>query len=308
MKTTLKLKMLIPALLLFWTGCNTLSPDGSDLTDEEIEIASQIIAESLADQSGGMLSSLYDALSTIEEDRISYGRDGNASFQPRDGAPSIQNMGNANGRGVERGYVAYYNPETGQHIVSFTRSVVNPAVSMSQTVRNVYIYTDEDGNFLEFPARQRELIAAISFIGQRTGTQQGPVRQATSTRTDTLFVSGLQGSSDTVSLEGVHYHEGSATMTLRRAEREAQRTFSNSFRMEDVRIDKATVRENGNLENGVTGLISYRLIMRSVKANGDTESRDIQGFIELEGDGTALLRFGGVSNLFRIVLSTGEVN
>lgn len=311
MKTTLKLKMLIPALLLFWTGCNTLSPDANELTDEEIEIASQIIAESLSDQSGGMLSSFYDALSVVGQDGISYGDRGNTSVMfrpPATGAPVNPNPGNANGRGAERNFTVNYNPLTGQHTVSFTRSFSGPAVTMSHTVRSAYIYTDVDGNFIEFPARQRDAIASIAFVGQRIGTQQGPVRQSTSTRIDTLFVTGLAGSSATITLDGFHQHEGSASVVVGRAMQSAQRSFTNTFRMEDVRIDKATVRESGSLESGVTGLISYKLTMRHVKPNGEVEDRDIQGVIELDGDGTALLRFGGVSNLFRIVLATGEIN
>lgn len=309
MKTTFKYALLMPAMLLFWVGCNTLSPDGTDLTDEEIQIAAQIVAESLADESGGMLSSFYDALSTIGQDGISYGSGGEMSFQfgPGTGGPHV-GPGNANGRGIEREFNAVYNPETGEHIVRFLRSVSNGRVTMTQTVSNTYIYRDVDGGFLEFPRRTRDQIASITFFGRRTGSQTGPVRQATSTRTDTLFVSGLLADSPAVLLDGVHYHEGRATVIVDRSMRSAQRSFSNVFRLEDVRIDKAIVRENGNLENGVTGLISYSLSMNHTKPNGETETRDIQGVIELDGDGTALLRFGGVSNIFRIALATGEID
>lgn len=304
--------MLIPALLLFWTGCNTLSPDGTDLTDEEIEIAAQIVAESLADQSGGMLSSLYDALSTVDRDGISYGDGAATSFQFGPGAGNGPgnpgNPVNANGRGVEREFNAVYLPETGEHVIRFLRSFTNGRVTMTQTVSNTYIYQDSEGGFLEFPRRSRDQIATISFYGRRTMSQVGPVRQATSTRVDTLFVSGLLSTSASLNLDGVHHAEGVATVDLSRAERTVQRSFSNVFRMEDVRIDKATVRENGNLENGVTGLISYRLTMTRTNSNGEVEEKDIEGVIELEGDGTALLRFGSVENLFRIALSTGEVN
>lgn len=309
MKTTFKYALLMPAMLLFWVGCNTLSPDGTDLTDEEIQIAAQIVAESLADESGGMLSSFYDALSTVGQDGISYGSGGEMSFQfgPGAGTPPIA-PGNANGRGIEREFNAVYNPETGEHIVRFLRSVNNGRVTMTQTVSNTYIYRDVDGGFLEFPRRTRDQIASITFFGRRTGSQTGPVRQATSTRTDTLFVSGLLADSPAVLLDGVHYHEGRATVVVDRSMRSAERSFSNVFRLEDVRIDKAIVRDNGNLENGVTGLISYSLSMNHTKPNGETETRDIQGVIELDGDGTALLRFGGVSNIFRIALATGEID
>lgn len=309
MKTTFKYALLMPAILLFWVGCNTLSPDGTDLTDEEIQIAAQIVAESLADESGGMLSSFYDALSTVGQDGISYGPRVTMSFHIDSEAPSLTMApGNANGRGIEREFNAVYNPETGEHIVRFLRSVNNGRVTMTQTVSNTYIYRDVDGGFLEFPQRTRDQIASITFFGRRTGSQTGPVRQATSTRTDTLFVSGLLADSPAVLLDGVHYHEGRATVIVDRSMRSAQRSFSNVFRLEDVRIDKAIVRENGNLENGVTGLISYSLSMNHTKPNGETETRDIQGVIELDGDGTALLRFGGVSNIFRIALATGEID
>jgi len=301
---------MLPAALLLWSGCNTLSPENEELTDEEIEIASQIIAESLSDQSGGMLSSFYDALSTVDDSGITYGSasEVSASLQqgPFNGQPP-RNPGNANGRGAERNYSVVYNPETGEHTVTFTRGVQNAVVSNAQSVTNVYIYTDADGNFIEFPGEQRDLIESIAFTGLRSGEFAGPVRQSTATRTDTLFVTGLSTASTIVSLDGVHYNEGSASVTLPRAERTAERSFSNVFRMEDVRIDKAVVQENGTLEEGVTGLISYRLTMTQTKFNGETEEKDIEGVIELDGDGTALLRFGSVSNIFRIGLYSGEV-
>ncbi|MCH8496829.1 MAG: hypothetical protein LAT57_14510 [Balneolales bacterium] len=309
MKTFPKLYFLLPAVLLFWTGCNTLSPDANDLTDEEIEIASQIITESLTDQSGGMLTSLYDALSNVSAEGIRYD-DGSTTIRER---PNItpgqkpENPGQANGRGAERDFTASYNPETGEHLVRFTRSFQGPVVTMSQTVQTVYIYTDVDGNFLEYPRRQRDQIESIAFSSQRNGTQTSPRRNARSSRADTLLITGISSASASLSLDGVHQHSGEMSINLPRAERSVERAFTNRFAMQDIRIDKAIVRENGNLEEGVTGIITYSLKMVN-NINGELKEREVEGVIEMNGDGTALLRFSKVDDIFNIALYSAETN
>ncbi|MGF1671347.1 MAG: hypothetical protein ACFCU6_12930, partial [Balneolaceae bacterium] len=72
----------------------------------------------------------------------------------------------------------------------------------------------------------------------------------------------------------------------------------------DVKIDKALVIENGNLEEGVTGFMRYELI-KSHTVNGETREKTVSGSIEFEGDGTALLRFDRAGKLFRIALKNG---
>lgn len=302
MKTTIHRYLLIPALLLAYTACNSLDPHADDFTDEELQIASQIIGESLSEESGGFMSTIYDALSNVEQDRMVYGGERRKEILYRPEAP---NNGPGNGRGSESEYNASYNPETGEHIVSFRRSHQGPNQTITLSVLNKYIYTDIDGAFLEFPRRQSDQIETIDFKGVRQGTNTTLRRSSSFTRSDTLLISGISTASEELTLEGVHRGEGRMEVNLPRLERSQERSYLNRFVFQDIRIDKALVQENGSLEEGVTGLITYELKMKNT-VNGETRERDISGVIELTGDGTALLRFNRVSQFFVIGLRSGE--
>jgi hypothetical protein len=222
----------------------------------------------------------------------------------------MQNMandpGNGPGRGGERNFSADYNPETGEHIVSFDRSFDGPNLTKSLSVLNKYVFTDINSEFLAFPRRDNDMIETIDYKGMRTGSFETERRTSSFTRIDTMFASGLSDESAILTLDGKHNGSGQMTVTLPRMDRSGERTFDVQFDFQNIQIDKAIVRENGNLEEGITGLITYN--MQMVKTtNGDTTERSLTGTIELTGDGTALLRFNRFRKTFRIAMRDGSV-
>jgi len=281
-------------------GCNTVNSSEPDISDEELEIAGEIIGASLSEQQDGVLSSVYDAFSTISQTGISYV--GTATTMQKTSADSA----NRPGRGVERNFSANYNPETGEHTVSFNRSFEGPNLTKSLSVLNKYIFTGVGGEFLEFPRRQSEMIETIDYKGLRTGSSETRRRSASFTRIDTLFASGLSNESAILTLDGKHNGEGMMTVTLPQLERSGERTFEVEFNFQNIQIDKAIVRENGNLEEGITGLITYDMQMIRTR-DGDTTEKSLSGTIELTGDGSALLRFDRFRKTFRIAMSDGSL-
>jgi len=290
------------ALLLLFAGCNTINPSSEELSEEEIEMAGVIIAESLSEERGGFIHSLYDAFSEVSEDRIRYQESSNVTAKTTE-----NNSTDDTGRGSESEYNAQYNPETGEHIIAFRRSFQGPFVTKTLSVLNKYIFTDLDGEFLQYPRRQSSQIETIDFKGMKSGTVSTERRSSSFSRTDTLFTTGVSSASSILSLEGNHHGEGEMTANLRRANQITQRSYRVQFEFQNVQVDKEIVKENGNLEEGITGIISYRLHMQS-RTNGESRESHVSGIVELTGDGTALMRFDRIQKTFQIALRNGTIN
>jgi len=289
----------LAATTLFY-GCNTVNSTEPDISEEELEIAGEIIGASLSEEQDGVLSSVYDAFSTISQTGISYS--GTAATMQKASADSADRPG----RGFERNFSVDYNPETGEHTVSFDRSFEGPNLEKSMSVLNTYIFTDVNQEFLEFPRRDSEMIETIDFKGMRTGSTETERRSSSFTRTDTLFASGISNESAILTIDGKHNGEGQMSVELPRLERSGERTFEVQFEFQNIQIDKAIVRENGNLEEGITGLITYSMEMTKTK-DGDTREKSLSGTIELTGDGSALLRFNRFKKTFLIRLRDGVI-
>ncbi len=289
----------LAASTLFY-GCNTVNSTEPDISEEELEIAGEIIGASLSEEQDGVLSSVYDAFSNVSQTGISYA-DPNMTMQ-KSSAGSMDRPG----RGGEKNYSVDYNPETGEHTVSFDRSFEGPNLEKSMSVLNTYIFTDVDQEFLEFPRRDSEMIETIDFKGMRTGSAETERRSSSFTRTDTLFASGISNESAILTIDGKHNGEGQMSIELPRLERSGERTFEVEFIFQNIQIDKAIVRENGNLEEGITGLITYSMEMTKTK-DGDTREKSLSGTIELTGDGSALLRFDRFKKTFLVRLRDGMI-
>jgi hypothetical protein len=299
MKTDKSILIIVAALMLaFFYSCDTVNTTEQEISEEELEIAGEIIAESLSEQRGGFLSSVYDAFSQVEQDGIRY----SAS---QEGA--AKSTASTAGRGSESEYNAEYNPETGEHIISFRRSFQGPFLTKTLSVLNKYIFMDAHGEFLQFPQRQQDQVQTIDFKGTRTGTASTERRSSSFTRTDTLFTTGISSESAILMLEGNHHGSGEMSANLRRVNRSMERSYQVHFEFQNIEVDKATVRENGNLEEGITGVISYRLKMTNT-VNGDTREQTLSGIVELTGDGTALLRFERIQETFLIALRNGTIS
>jgi len=150
------------------------------------------------------------------------------------------------------------------------------------------------------------MIETIDFKGMRIGSFETERRTSSFTRVDTMFASGLSGSSAILTIDGKHNGEGRMTVNLPRLERSGERTFEVEFTFQNIQLDKAIVRENGTLEEGITGLITYDMQMTQTR-DGDTKEKSLSGTIELTGDGSPLLRFDRFRKTFRIAMSDGSL-
>jgi hypothetical protein len=284
------------ALVLTLAACDTTSPEPA-LSEDEADAVAEVMADALADQTDGMMAGLYDLTATVSRDGLSY-NSSRAKSEAR------------TWRGVQRDFEATYNPDTGAHLIQYRREVERPNVTKSVGVNLSYIFEDVDGSFLEFPRRQSDAIATITFDGQRNADTE--VTRPRGTRTSTVernaqwVLDGLEDGSELMTLSGTQQHVG--TQQVERGGATRTRTFSLDLDIVDVTIQKPTEDGDEPLEGRITGALQYEAEIMLTLANGNERTRTYRGTVELEGNGRALLRIMGLRAPIAIDLANGDVD
>jgi len=275
-----------------------------EVTQADLEAASRILGESLSDENDGVMASLNDALTTVS----SSGFETQGTFlKQKSGGNTVQTHDDDSntGRGEERNFSYSYSSATGIHTITFERVVHDGEYykSVSDTLK--YVFTDANGEFIAFPRQEKSRIETIDYKGKRIGQIQSPERESEFARQDTFFIDGASEASNILAIDGVHHGNGDLS-TTDDAGNPISRSYSTSINFLDIQIDKAVVAENGSLEHGVTGTLSWEMTITHT-TNGQTRTKTIRGTVEMNGDGTALLRFEGFTKLFLINLDDGHV-
>jgi hypothetical protein len=289
--------ILLFALLFGFSACSSVTDadEENPITEEDLELAAEIVGESLSDQNSGAMSSMYDALSNVGRQGIRYGG-------PRNGVQKEISFQFA--RGSERDYEYDYDPETGIHSINFNRSVERPNFSKSVTAALEYIFADPEGTFVVFPRANRDSIETIDYSGVREGTSEGARFESEFVRTEEFFFEGLHETSSEFQMNGTHESQGTR---IRKPENrpEIESTYDISIEFVDILIDKEVVEQNGSLEEGVTGTVNYSVVFSAT--NGDqNRDKEVEGTVEFLGDGTGLMRFARFAKVFRLSLSDGN--
>lgn len=277
--------------------------NNQELSAEEIEAASQILGNSLSDDNDGIFSSLNDALSTVS----SSGFEDNGRFKSHDDDDhrGDHRRNDYSGRGGERNYEYNYDPETGTHTLSFDREVMAENFQKSMSAVLTYIFTNVDGDFIAAPRINSESIENIDFTSSKSGSVMSRFRDSEFSRADTFSITGVSDASTFLTIDGTHYGNGTFSGVTRDGDT-FSRSFVNEINFLDIVINKDTVAAYGNLAQGVTGTLTYDLnIFRT--NNGEESGKNVSGTIEMDGDGTALLRFKNINRLFKVNLRSGFV-
>lgn len=290
-----KFSFLSLSLLITFAACSSVNNDVESLSDEDIELATQILSESVSDESSGIMSSMYDAVSSVGSDGISYRDSHNKSTYDDRGR---------SGRGREGSYSYSYDPETGTHTLQYDRSVTNGDFSKDVSLLNTYVFQSPEGDFVVQPRANADSIESVDFTGSKSGSVESRRRNSEFARLDTFSIAGLHSTSSIVSIDGTHYGEGSAS-GITSDSVEASRDYTVNIELANVEIVKDTVEANGNLEQGVTGTLTYSIVLNK-NINGETDQEVIEGTIEMDGDGTALLRFKRIVKTIRFSLKDGS--
>ena len=293
--------MLFAVIFSSCTINDTDTTSTEDLTEEELQIAGQIIAESLSDQRDGIFASLNDAFTLPSSSNFAQKQYSSEMY-----SSAVFNNANASdGSSTESNYSYSYNPSTGIHSVSFSRSVNNPNMSKESTAELEYIYNAADGTFIASPRIENNLINTIDYVGQRSGSIISPNKNSSYQRSDQFLIDGLTEGAEILTIEGLH--EGSGDFKVTRENGDViERSYELTVEFLNVEINNETIESNGNLQKGVTGALAYEMfIIQTV--NGNESLKTVNGTIEFNGDGTALLRFRNILEDFKINLDQGDI-
>lgn len=286
---------LIVTAILF-SACTLGDFSDDEFSPEEIEAASQIMGQAISDDTDGIFASLNDALSNISDSGFISSP---AKLKVEDGDDDYS------GRGEEQNYQHDYDPASGTHTISFDRQIDATDFQKNLSALMTYIFTDIDGNFIERPIENEDQIENISFTSSKTGDVTSRFRSSEFSRADTFTIGGVSDATPILTLDGYHYGNGSFNGVHRNGDT-FERSFVTEISLLDIEINKDTVAFHGSLEQGVTGTLIYEMsIYRN--SNGDESTKTITGTIQMDGDGTALLRLQNVSQLFKVNLSSGIV-
>lgn len=288
------------------TGCDILNndePEVAAMTAEDLELASELMAESLADQSEGLMADLNDMTARVDNQRLLY-----------TGRNFWNNPGLRPCRGVNRDYSREYDPATGTFTIAYSRQHEAENCTKSVDVNLQYVFTDSTGGFVAEPIVERRQIAAIAFIGTRTGTaaytyESGDTRTATMEQDAQWNLAGLNGTGTVATLTGAQTKEGSFSRTMGDS-LTVEGSYILTMETVDVTIAQMALADDStagddDLETNVTGTISYRMTLTET-INGDTTIKETEGTIDLAGDGHALLRFLGLNPIYRVNLRDGR--
>ncbi|QXD15348.1 hypothetical protein GQ464_018470 [Rhodocaloribacter litoris] len=291
-------------LALSLAACDTLQDDNvAALSEEDAQAVAEIMAQSLADRSDGLMADLYDATATFDENGM-YFLAGDVASKNDDAGLNSRYW-----RGMRHGYEVDYDSSTGTHTLHFLHEVKRPGFQKSIETLLAYIFKDTEGQFIARPRAEKDRIASIDFEGFRKGsiahrTPSGGERSSSFERRATWHVEGLEAASDTIAFAGEQEMEGTRQY-VDRSDQKVEQEFQAQL-VTDGRVLILKPSATDSLEHLTFGTLIYHV--RMVRRTGDQEVvREAEGTIELNGDGSALMRFFGVPQTYRIFLSTGDV-
>ena len=295
-----RIPLLLALLSVGLWSCSSVSNDTELISDADLDMAAEIMGSTISDEESGIVNSIYDAFSTVSSTGISYNK--KTIFSAKNIHDDSKNYG---GRGLERAFTHSYDSTTGVHTLSFERSFTKGPFTNTTSTLQEFIYTDLDGNFIARPKVNRDAINTISLASQKSGSINNPKRSSEFTKIDTMLFTGLHASESLVELSGKHRSFGSGVAVLRDSS-SYSRSFSVSITFDNITIDKDTVNAYGNLENGLTGTLTYSIVMNKV-TNGTPEESIMEGTVDLSEDGTALMQFYKYDYIYRLGLRNGDI-
>lgn len=277
--------------ILNLAGCMIDRFNGESVAPDESELrlAGQIIGESVSESDNGVLSSFSEAFALPTPEGL---MPGNSIFPP----------GNYD---RVSGYTYSYDTERGVHQVRFSQNNSNIVTQAASVFNLEYTFRRADGSLIADPSGETASIESVVFEGRRSGSIETAKKRSFYSRTDQMVIGGLNAASDILTIDGFHSGEGSFTRTDTNGV-SVQREYVLDMNFLDIRIERARVEQNRNFRRGVSGALSYE---STITRNGQSgsQNRIVNGTLEFNGDGTALLRFFNVIDQFRLRLQNGEL-
>ncbi len=268
----------------------------TDLTEAEANEAATIVAEALAEDSGGLFASTDDLTASLETDSMTGGPLSVGGH--RDGRGSHLRCRNGD-------YVLTYDEVTGTHIVTYRCGLATTTMQRSYNARLTYQYRDAEGGFVARPVEEWDAVDSVAFGGTRSGSVQFTrgdfVGESMFEQEGRWTLSNLADDATPAILSGSQQRDGMRARSGPGGS--GTRTFSISLSGEDIQLREGS----DGLGTTAVGTLSYSLDME-IERNGQVVTRTVEGTIELEDSDRALLRIIGIRGLYRVSLGDGETS
>lgn len=278
-------------LLLALAACDAAAPEAAaDLTEAEVAEATAIVAEALAEDTGGFVASARDLTASVSADGLSAGPRGVRGDRHRDRPP------------CRDGVDLTYDESTGTHIVSYACSRETDHGFVRFGAELTYQFRDAAGGFVPEPGPNWDTVDEVTFGGVKAGaterTRGDAVFASSFEQTGQWVLSDLADDATAAGLDGRQQRTGSRSVTT--PDGAGERAFTLELSGSGIEVREG---EDG-LGHAAVGTLEYTLEME-VTRNGQTETRTVEGTIELEENGRALLRLIGIRGVYRVSLGDG---
>ena len=268
--------------------------DAADLTTAEVAEATEIVAEALAEDGGGLFASARDLA---------------ASFSPAGHLedPRVVRLGGYGLRPPCQGDQSLsYTEETGTHVLGYRCGFQNATLQKGYVTRLSYQFRDAEAGYVPRPWNAWDAVDSVAFSGRREGfvkRLRGDVLRSESRfeQQGRWALSDLADDATPAVLAGRQVRTGTRIRATDNGR--VSRTFSVEMSSREILIRES---EDG-LTHAASGELAYALTMEVVRGDR-TVRRAVEGTITLEGNGRALVRVFGLGNVYRISLIDGETD
>lgn len=278
-------------LLVILPNCTLDRVSGSSndvITDADLETATLILGESISGNNSGVYLSVQDAVSIISQ----------SGFTPK----RASKMATKTKYDQISNFRTRYDQDTGVHTVTFERSSQNPFKTESDSL--LYIYTDQQGDFIAFPREQQDLIETISYLGFKEGRINSGPRISTFERRNDFLISNVSDDSNPLPLQGIHVGTGLNRIESAAGDAE-QNYYELIFNFLNIEIERSFGDQNQIQDFNLIGGLSWELNLWN-SPEKLTEATSISGTMSFTGDGNVLVRFNGIDEVTNIDVETGQ--
>ncbi|MFY0683465.1 MAG: hypothetical protein JXR20_02865 [Balneola sp.] len=278
-------------LLVILPNCTLDRVNGSSsdvITDAYLETATLILGESISGNNSGVYLSVQDALSIISQSGFTPKRIPKAKTKFK-----YDQISNLRTR---------YDQDTGVHTVTFERSAQNTFKTESDSL--LYIYTDQQGDFIAFPREQQDLIETISYQGFKEGSINSGPRISTFERRNEFLISNVSDDTNPLPLQGVHV--GTGLNRIESADGDAEQNYYELvFNFLNIEIERSFGDQNQIQDFNLVGGLSWELNLWD-SPEKIISPISISGTMSFTGDGNVLVRFNGIDGVTNIDVETGQ--
>lgn len=293
-----RLGLALVGLALVLSACDSTSTisDDPEVAALAADEAAEVVASALSDTDGGFLASVDDMTAAVSHDAmgdsriVQVGRD-----RQRD------NDGRRH-RACRGDHSLTYDEATGTHTVAYECSVQSLSFEKALAATLNYQFRTAEEEFIPRPWENWALVDSVAFDGVKTGsvkrTRGDASMESSFAQTGSWALSQLSSDGPAL-LAGTQSREGTRTRVTARGT--STKDFSLTMSSDNIQIRNS----DDGLTRSVTGTIEYSAVVE-IETPVRTETKTVEGTIELDGSGRALLRVFGLGKVYRISLHDGE--